>query len=75
VNDAQIWTVIGAFFTVLIAGQALVLRVVRSENRALEERIERVAAQIRAEIAELRGELLTAITGIDTRLSHLERDR
>lgn len=72
-TDAQGWALIVGFFTIVVASQALVLQVVRSESRLLGERIERVAAQIRAELAELRGELLTAITGIDTRLSHLDR--
>lgn len=66
------WTLIIGFFTILIASQALVLRVVKVENKAIGERIEKVAAQIRAEISELRGEVLTAIAGIEVRLKHLE---
>lgn len=71
-TDAMSWTLIIGFFTILIASQALVLRVARAENKAIGERIERVSAQIRAEISELRGEVLTAINGLDIRLKHLE---
>lgn len=71
-TDAMSWTLIIGFFTILIASQALVLRVSKTENKATGERIDRVAAQIRAKISELRGEVLTAIAGLDIRLKHLE---
>lgn len=71
-TPAMGWTLIIGFFTILIASQALVLRVVKVENKAIGERVEKVAAQIRAEISELRGEVLTAIAGIEIRIKHLE---
>ena len=36
-NDAQTWTVIGLFFTILLAMMGLVLRVLRVEVRSLGE--------------------------------------
>lgn len=30
-SDAQTWTVIGGFFTILVASQALILRLVKAE--------------------------------------------
>lgn len=71
-TEAMGWTLIIGFFTILIASQALLLRVVKVENRAMGERLEKVNAQIRAEISELRGEVLTAIARIEVRLKHLE---
>lgn len=55
VSSAQVWTVIGLFFTVLAGGQALVLRTVRAE--------------LGKAVAELRGEMREGFARIDATLA------
>lgn len=65
-NDAQIWTMIGAFtalmFGMLTVVSTLFIRVVRAEISGLRH-------ELRGEIGELRGEIRGEITGLRMEMS------
>jgi hypothetical protein len=60
VNDAQTWTLIGGFFTLMVTMIALTLRTVRAE--------------MRGEIGTLRAEMSGRFDTVDARLDHLDSD-
>ena len=59
-NDPEMWTVIGVFAAAMLGGLTLV---VTSLSRV-----------IRAEVGGLRAELRAELSGVNTRLDHLDRD-
>lgn len=52
-NDAQTWTVIGAFLAILIALAASVLAVVRAEIAVLREHVDGIRAELLARFDSL----------------------
>jgi hypothetical protein len=60
VNDAQTWTLIGGFFTLMMTMISLTLRTVRAE--------------LRGEIGPLRAEMNGRFDTVDARMDHLDRD-
>jgi hypothetical protein len=65
VNDAQTWTLIGGFLAILIAMNALVLAIVRSE-------IEGLRKEMRAIYDGLRSEMIARFEGVYRELRHDE---
>ncbi len=59
-NDAQTWTLIGGFFTLMVTMISLTLRTVRAE--------------LRGEIGSLRAEMNGRFDTVDARMDHLDRD-
>jgi hypothetical protein len=66
-NDAQTWTLIGGFLAILVAMNALVLAIVRSE-------IEGLRKEMRAIFDGLRTEMIARFEGVYRELGH-EGDR
>jgi hypothetical protein len=60
VNDAQTWTLIAGFFTLMVTMIGLTLRTVRAE--------------MRGELGILRAEINGRFDTVDSRLDHLDRD-
>ncbi|HET6937211.1 MAG TPA: hypothetical protein VFI19_01350 [Nocardioides sp.] len=70
-NDAQTWTLIGGFFTLMVTMIALTLRTVRAEMRG---EIGTLRVEMRGEIGTLRAEMSGRFDTVDARLDHLDSD-
>lgn len=72
-NDAQTWTTIGGFLTVVVAMSAMLLRVVHTEIASLRTEIELSRAISSNEISGLRAETLVRFDAVDRRFDTVDR--
>lgn len=80
VNDAQTWTTIGGFLTVVVAMSAMLLRVVHTEVSSIRTEVASVRSEVElsrsmtmTEISGLRAETLVRFDGVDRRFDAVDR--
>jgi len=68
VNDAQIWTVIGAFSAIMIGGFALMMNVLKSEIGGVRAEIGGLRGEMDSRFTTIRGEIDARFTALDEKL-------